>query len=108
MTNIDSIPAPASIDCVECAYEDRGLHNAMPFAGIAEQSAGKWTNVAYGPCPVCGERTTALWGFDMEAPEDEEDEGFQMSDVEADADTLASAGWGTDEDYGFYGGGDEW
>lgn len=23
-----------------------------------------------------------------------------MSDVEADCDTLASAGWGTDEDYG--------
>jgi hypothetical protein len=29
------------------------------------------------------------------------DEGIpQMSDVEADADTLASAGYGTDEDYG--------
>lgn len=26
-----------------------------------------------------------------------------MSDVEADADTLRSAGWGTDEDYGYYG-----
>jgi len=25
-------------------------------------------------------------------------------DVEADADTLRSAGWGTDEDYGYYGG----
>ena len=25
-------------------------------------------------------------------------------DVEADADTLVSAGWGTDEDYGYYGG----
>jgi hypothetical protein len=32
------------------------------------------------------------------------DEGIpQMSDVEADADTLASAGWGTDEDYGGWG-----
>ena len=28
------------------------------------------------------------------------------SDVEADADTLASAGWGTDEDYGDFGGED--
>lgn len=28
---------------------------------------------------------------------------YEMSDVEADADTLASAGWGTDEDYGYYG-----
>ena len=26
------------------------------------------------------------------------------SDAEVDADTLASAGWGTDEDYGYYGG----
>lgn len=26
-----------------------------------------------------------------------------MTDVEADADTLASAGMGTDEDYGYYG-----
>jgi len=30
--------------------------------------------------------------------------GHELSDVEADADTLASAGWGTDEDYGYYGG----
>ena len=28
-----------------------------------------------------------------------------LSDVEADAMTLASAGWGTDEDYGDYDGG---
>lgn len=31
-----------------------------------------------------------------------------VSDVEADADALASAGWGTDEDYGFYGYDDEY
>ena len=30
----------------------------------------------------------------------EENEPWEMSDVEADADTLKSAGWGTDEDYG--------
>ena len=40
---------------------------------------------------------TLIWG--------DEPEDF-MSDVEADADTLASAGWGTDEDYGWYGGED--
>ena len=27
----------------------------------------------------------------------------EEDDVWADADTLASAGWGTDEDYGYYG-----
>lgn len=34
---------------------------------------------------------------------DLEDEPQDMTDVEADADTLKSAGWGTDEDYGYYG-----
>ena len=29
-------------------------------------------------------------------------------DVEADADALAGAGYGTDEDYGYYGGDDGW
>lgn len=44
-----------------------------------------------------------------EAPEPEledwERDDFN-SDVEADADALASAGWGTDEDYGYFGGED--
>ena len=38
---------------------------------------------------------------------DEEYDGFR-DDVEADADTLASAGWGTDEDYGYYGENEDW
>lgn len=37
---------------------------------------------------------------------DIDNEPYEMSDVEADADTLASAGMGTDEDYGSYGGDD--
>lgn len=32
-------------------------------------------------------------------------EPLDMTDVEVDADTLASAGWGMDEDYGYYDGG---
>lgn len=32
------------------------------------------------------------------------DDGDRMTDAEADADTLASAGWGTNEDYGDFGG----
>ena len=35
-------------------------------------------------------------------PPEEYEDG--MTDVEADADTLRSAGWGTDEDYNYYGG----
>lgn len=40
------------------------------------------------------------FGAEIAEREDFED---NMTDVEADADTLASAGWGTDEDYGYYG-----
>ena len=38
-----------------------------------------------------------VWKFDD--PADEPWDGFR-SDAEADGDALASAGWGTDEDYG--------
>ena len=38
-------------------------------------------------------------------PNDDEPDPF-MSDVEADADALASIGWGTDEDYGYFGDGE--
>ena len=37
----------------------------------------------------------ALWDYDSQWMTED-----NMTDVEADADTLASAGWGTDEDYG--------
>lgn len=36
----------------------------------------------------------------VEEFEEVEEIGDGLSDAEADADTLASAGWGTDEDYG--------
>jgi len=32
-----------------------------------------------------------------------EGEHGELSDIEADADTLRNCGWGTDEDYGYYG-----
>ena len=37
----------------------------------------------------------------IEIDQDDEPDQF-LSDAEADADALASAGWGTDEDYGAY------
>lgn len=39
-------------------------------------------------------------------PPDEYDYEDTMTDAEADADTFRSCGWGTDEDYGYYGDGD--
>jgi hypothetical protein len=51
---------------------------------------------AYG-CNTDGEISAAA----------EYEEWDGLTDVEADAMTLAGAGWGTDEDYGYFGG-DEW
>ena len=42
--------------------------------------------------------TETVWSFE-DAGDDAPWDGFN-SDAEADADALASAGWGTDEDYG--------
>jgi len=45
-------------------------------------------------------------GFDDEENEaqwEADDYEDNMTDVEADADTMASAGYGTDEDYGYFG-----
>jgi len=48
-----------------------------------------------GMCQSCQDDV-----FGVSEPDD--DEPYEMDDVEADADTLASAGWGTDEDYGSF------
>lgn len=51
----------------------------------------------------------ALQGDDSQDPADHfllREDQF-MSDTEADADALASAGMGTDEDYGYFGGGED-
>jgi len=49
----------------------------------------------------CGKAEEPL---DHDSPTFNEYPEDNMTDAEADADTLASAGWGTDEDYGYYGG----
>jgi hypothetical protein len=71
------------------------------------------------PCCGCGEEPSQeeqheQWLADQNDRDDHDfdddddefepgDEPHEMSDVEADADTLKSAGYGTDEDYGDYG-----
>jgi hypothetical protein len=49
-------------------------------------------------------RLECLGSFDSSMDEDEQED--YISDADADGDALASAGWGTDEDYGYYGGED--
>lgn len=53
-------------------------------------------------CPICASEDGVVMGFDTI-----EDFGWDgPDDLSADADALAGIGWGTDEDYGFYGGED--
>jgi len=60
-------------------------------------------------CPYCGDPDCFGDCDDVEDFEDFEREDNFRDDVEADADVLAMAGYGTDEDYGYYGDeGDDW
>ena len=49
---------------------------------------------------IYSSRDDLVWKY---SAEDERSNECGMTDVEADADTLASAGYGTDEDYGYFG-----
>jgi len=49
--------------------------------------------------------TVGEWAFEEDADDDYED--TERDDAGADGEWLASAGHGTDEDYGYYGGDDE-
>ena len=72
----------------------KGEHTRATFDEMLEE--------AYdldGTVEIYSSRDDLVWSsaWDDDGPE------CGMTDVEADADTLASAGYGTDEDYGYYG-----
>jgi len=67
-----------AIDLAQRAGEDVIQHHVDAFNGTSSREV--------------------VWSIDAAADEQSWD-GFQ-SDAEADGDALASAGWGTDEDYG--------
>lgn len=80
---------------------------------VEENESGQWMffrgtetdDVVYDDCFVCAYAAHEFFGLD-EVDEPEEREDYFRDDVEADADVLASIGWGTDEDYGYYGDGE--
>lgn len=65
-------------------------------------------SLSCGECEICG-LTLADYedACDYFDGLDEQEDQFR-DDVEADADVLRSAGWGTDEDYGLYADEYEW
>lgn len=83
--------APDGIDeCLTCGNEEPQYLKECPWCGSLK-------------CNVCDMGDDVECGGCPEEPEDEREDNFR-DDVEADADTLRSAGMGTDEDYGYFGG----
>ena len=76
-------------NCVAC---DSTGNNATSF----RDDISKKEYSISGMCQSCQDD---IFGVSDDEPDDEP---YEMTDVEADADTLSSAGWGTDEDYGSF------
>ena len=77
----------------ECAKSHEGLEDAIEFAH---------DRMGEVMCNQEGGGAEAIWSYESHLNSftpDTDWDGFN-SDAEADADALASAGYGTDEDYG--------
>jgi len=91
---VDRVKTITESFCVSCDSKD---NNAASF----RDDLSRKEYAISGMCQSCQDDI-----FGVGDPDDDEwsdDEPPEMSDVEADADTLASAGMGTDEDYGYSG-----
>ena len=97
--DIDGETVKGTILTVE-QNEDDGISVEVEVNGVAS---------IFDASEVHGENGESLYDDDFInlIPEPEPREDHFRDDVEADADTLAGAGYGTDEDYGYYGGEDE-
>ena len=90
---VDRVQTITEAFCVSCDSEN---NNAVSF----RDDLSRKEYAISGMCQSCQDDV-----FGVGEPDDDEwpdDEPSEMSDVEADADTLSSAGWGTDEDYGSF------
>jgi hypothetical protein len=93
---VDRVKTITESFCVSCDSKD---NNAASF----RDDLSRKEYAISGMCQSCQDD---IFGVGDDDPDDEDwpdDEPPEMSDVEADADTLASAGMGTDEDYGYSG-----
>ena len=76
------------------------------FNGLEEEIHSDEANT-FVHCDNCGELChpdNLIDGVCEDCEDDRQEDYYEEDDVWADADTLSSAGWGTDEDYGYYGG----
>ena len=92
---VDRVKTISEGYCVSCDTED------IKATSFTDDLSRKEYAIS-GLCQSCQDD---VFGVSDDEPDDDEwpdDEPSEMSDVEADADTLSSAGWGTDEDYGSF------
>jgi len=83
---VDRVQTITEAFCVSCDSEN---NNAASF----RDDLSRKEYAISGMCQSCQDDI-----FGVGEPDDEPEDPY--TDAEADADTLASAGWGTDEDYG--------
>ena len=88
---VDRVKTITESFCVSCDSKD---NNAASF----RDDLSRKEYAISGMCQSCQDDI-----FGVSDDDEPDDEPYEMSDVEADADTLASAGMGTDEDYGYSG-----
>lgn len=102
-----------SIQFTDGTKAERRTDDISKIDGLTKElSAGKqiqqlWITDEAGNVIDHYDSTVDDMGEDDHDPLLDEPEDHFRDDVEADADTLASVGWGTDEDYGFFGDEDE-
>ena len=92
---VDRVKTISEGYCVSCDTENI----------IATSFTDDLSRKEYAISGLCQSCQDDVFGVSDDEPDDDEwpdDEPSEMSDVEADADTLSSAGWGTDEDYGSF------
>lgn len=91
-------------ECPHCGIENAGVLKEDVGIGSYEFWGQKCVDTRYAYfCEACGEELEDYEEEEPDYPEYEPDEPPDMPDNEADADTLRSAGMGTDEDYGYFG-----
>ena len=89
-------------DCVPCGFEHRYLGDEGGSGGLwfdGDEELTDWDGVFMLPQDVIDLCETCFFFMHI-AKDDEFDDEPDFDDVWADSDALASAGWGTDEDYG--------
>ncbi len=77
-------------------------HTREDFDNLLEKAYEEHCQYGDSHLRIYSSRDDLVWDS-QEADMGFEREDQFRSDAEADADALASAGWGTDEDYGYYG-----